>query len=108
MSTRLGSCTPKGKIILNPELIKVPKGCIEYVFIHDLCHLIHHDHTRKFIELQTKRNEGFRNMENEIGKIVSMSKSSRIENTNIYKKAADKIVYSACHHKGVSQPYMLV
>ncbi|MBL4653912.1 MAG: M48 family metallopeptidase [Flavobacteriales bacterium] len=54
MATRWGSCTPKGKIILNPELIKAPKGCIEYVIIHELCHLIHHDHTQKFIDLQTK------------------------------------------------------
>lgn len=54
MPTRWGSCTPKGKIILNPELIKAPKGCIEYVIIHELCHLVYHDHTRKFIELQTK------------------------------------------------------
>jgi predicted metal-dependent hydrolase len=54
MPTRWGSCTPNGKIILNPELIKAPKGCIEYVIIHELCHLIHHDHTQKFIDLQTK------------------------------------------------------
>lgn len=54
MPTRWGSCTPKGKIILNPELIKAPKGCIEYVIIHELCHLIHHDHTQKFMDLQTK------------------------------------------------------
>jgi len=54
MPTRWGSCTPNGKIILNPELIKAPRGCIEYVIVHELCHLIYHDHTRKFIELQTK------------------------------------------------------
>jgi len=54
MPTRWGSCTPKGKIILNPELIKAPRGCIEYVIIHELCHLIHHYHTQKFIDLQTK------------------------------------------------------
>ncbi|PWJ54753.1 hypothetical protein CLV98_11640 [Dyadobacter jejuensis] len=54
MPTRWGSCTPKGKIILNPELIKAPKGCIEYVIIHELCHLVHQDHTQKFIDLQTK------------------------------------------------------
>jgi len=54
MPTRWGSCTPKGKIILNPELIKAPKGCIEYVIIHELCHLVHHNHNQKFIDLQTK------------------------------------------------------
>ncbi|MBL7113105.1 MAG: M48 family metallopeptidase [Bacteroidales bacterium] len=54
MPTRWGSCTPKGKIILNPELIKAPKGCIEYVIIHELCHLICHDHTKKFIDLLSK------------------------------------------------------
>ena len=51
MPTRWGSCTPKGKIILNPELIKAPHGCIEYVILHELCHLVYQDHTKKFIEL---------------------------------------------------------
>ena len=54
MPTRWGSCTSKGKIILNPELIKAPKGCIEYVIIHELCHLVHRDHSQRFIDLQTK------------------------------------------------------
>lgn len=54
MKTRWGSCTPKGKIILNPELIKTPKGCIEYVIIHELCHLVHHSHNQNFFDLQAK------------------------------------------------------
>jgi predicted metal-dependent hydrolase len=54
MKTRWGSCTTNGKIILNPELIKAPKASIEYVIIHELCHLIHHNHTKAFYNLQKK------------------------------------------------------
>ncbi|WP_439489180.1 M48 family metallopeptidase [Algoriphagus sp.] len=54
MALRWGSCTPKGKIILNPELIKAPKGCIEYVIVHELCHLVHRDHSSAFFRLQSR------------------------------------------------------
>ena len=54
MPKRWGSCTPKGKIILNPELIKAPKPCIEYVVIHELCHLVHPNHTNSFVQLQER------------------------------------------------------
>ena len=54
MSKRWGSCTPKGKIILNTELIKAPKACIEYVIVHELVHLIHHNHKKAFYLLLNK------------------------------------------------------
>ena len=54
MQKRWGSCTVKGKIILNPELIKASKGSIEYVMIHELCHLVHHNHTKAFYDLHEK------------------------------------------------------
>lgn len=51
MENRWGSCTPKGKIILNTELIKAPRMCIEYVITHEFCHLVHRDHTKAFYDL---------------------------------------------------------
>lgn len=54
MHKRWGSCTKAGKIILNTELIKAPKASIEYVAIHELCHLVHHNHTKEFYALQNK------------------------------------------------------
>ncbi len=71
MPTRWGSCTPKGKIILNPELIKAPKGCIEYVIIHELCHLMHHDHTQKFIDLQTKEMRDWEKWKTKLEKLLA-------------------------------------
>ncbi len=71
MPTRWGSCTPKGKIILNPELIKAPKGCIEYVIIHELCHLIHHDHTQKFLDLQTKEMRNWEKWKTKLEKLLA-------------------------------------
>lgn len=71
MPTRWGSCTAKGKIILNPELIKAPKGCIEYVIIHELCHLIHHDHTQKFIDLQTREMPDWEKWKNKLEKLMA-------------------------------------
>lgn len=54
MKNRWGSCTPKGCIILNPELIKANTDCIRYVLIHEMCHLIEPNHDKAFYELQTK------------------------------------------------------
>jgi predicted metal-dependent hydrolase len=71
MPTRWGSCTPKGKIILNPELIKAPRPCIEYVIIHELCHLLHHDHTRKFIDLQTREMPDWEKWKNKLERLLA-------------------------------------
>lgn len=54
MKSRWGSCTAKGNIILNPELIKAPRACIEYVIVHELCHLVHRNHTKAFFALQSR------------------------------------------------------
>lgn len=51
MKNRWGSCTPGGRILLNPELIMAQKACIEYVITHELCHLREHNHGPRFYRL---------------------------------------------------------
>ena len=51
MKKQWGSCSPKGRISLNPMLIKAPRQCIDYVILHELCHLKHHNHSDKFFRL---------------------------------------------------------
>jgi predicted metal-dependent hydrolase len=51
MKSRWGSCSRKGIITLSTELIKLPDIFIEYVIIHELCHLKHHNHGKEYYEL---------------------------------------------------------
>jgi predicted metal-dependent hydrolase len=51
MPKRWGSWTRRGGIWLNPELVKVPRSCIDYVVTHELCHMVHGDHGPAFYAL---------------------------------------------------------
>ena len=48
MKKRWGSFVNKDKIILNPKLIHVSKDCIDYVIVHELCHMRYKNHDKKF------------------------------------------------------------
>jgi len=51
MKTRWGSLSPRNVMTLNVELIKAPKACVEYVVMHELCHLVHRNHGAAFYRL---------------------------------------------------------
>ena len=51
MNKRWGSFLNHKKIILNSVLIQAPKECIDYVIIHELCHMKHKNHDKKFYDL---------------------------------------------------------
>ncbi|MFQ5714938.1 MAG: M48 family metallopeptidase [Candidatus Scalinduaceae bacterium] len=54
MIKRWGSCTNSKTILINTELIKTPLYCIDYVIIHELCHLKVRKHDKNFYKLLTK------------------------------------------------------
>lgn len=46
--TRLGSCSSKGNLNFNWQIVKFPNVIMEYVIKHELAHLIHHNHSKNF------------------------------------------------------------
>ncbi|CUS40918.1 Putative predicted metal-dependent hydrolase [hydrothermal vent metagenome] len=54
MQTQWGSCSPNGRITLNPHLVKAPRECIDYVILHELCHIAEHNHSERFYRLMSK------------------------------------------------------
>lgn len=49
-----GSCNSKGHLTFHWKLIMFPLNAIDYVVVHELCHLIHMNHDRSFWRLVGK------------------------------------------------------
>ena len=54
MQKQWGSCTPDNTIHLNPWLIRASSDCIDYVIIHELCHLCERNHSKAYYTLLGK------------------------------------------------------
>ncbi len=55
MPKRWGSFLTNKKIILNPQLVKASKDCIDYVIAHELCHVTHQHHSQQFYRKLTAK-----------------------------------------------------
>lgn len=69
MSKRWGSCTVDGNIILNYHLIKAPLYVVDYVIVHELAHLIEHNHSEKFWKIVKTQMGDFSKQKDWLGKL---------------------------------------
>jgi predicted metal-dependent hydrolase len=72
MKRRWGSCSNRGKITLSTELIKLPDLYIEYVVIHELCHLRHHNHGAGYYKLLSELFPEWRSVRKELRRYIQM------------------------------------
>lgn len=71
MAKRWGSCQKNGKITINPEIIKAPTKCIEYVIIHEMCHLVQFNHNKKFYNLLSQKMPNWERWKNRLEQNLS-------------------------------------
>ncbi len=58
--TRWGSCSPKGTLSFNWRLVLAPFDVLDYVVVHEVCHLREPNHSAGFWRLVAERRPGWR------------------------------------------------
>jgi predicted metal-dependent hydrolase len=52
--TRWGSCSKKGNLNFNYQILNLPQHLADYIIIHELCHLAEFNHSNRFWDLVAK------------------------------------------------------
>lgn len=48
LKARWGSCSMRGELVFNWRIVMAPLWVLDYVVTHELCHLLHHNHSPQF------------------------------------------------------------
>ena len=67
INNKIADCiTDERVIIINPDIVKYDKETIEYILIHQLCHLKYKTHSKGFFELLNKYITNYNEYEDKI------------------------------------------
>jgi len=64
--TRWASCSSDRNINLNDKLMFIPKELVHYVFVHELCHTIHLNHSSQFWDLVGQKEPHYKPLDKEL------------------------------------------
>jgi predicted metal-dependent hydrolase len=62
--SRWGSCSSKGELSFNWRLVLAPHDVLDYVVVHEVCHLVAHNHGPDFWALVEQRRPSYRDSKN--------------------------------------------
>lgn len=65
--TRWASCSPEASISLNQKLLLLPPRLVRYVLVHELCHTVHLNHSKRFWALVRKHEPESAALRRELG-----------------------------------------
>jgi predicted metal-dependent hydrolase len=65
--SRFGSCSSEGSLSFSWRLVLAPRRILDYVVVHELCHLVHLDHSRRFWSLVERVRPDFREQRDWLG-----------------------------------------
>lgn len=60
VSTRWGSCSSEGNLNFSWKLILGPPIILDYVVVHEVCHIVHHHHQKSFWDLVSTLDKDYR------------------------------------------------
>lgn len=72
MQTQWGNCSAKGCLTLNPWLVKASSECIDYVLLHELCHVAEHNHSEEFYRLMGQVMPGWEKVKKRLDGMAGM------------------------------------
>lgn len=91
MKTRWGTCNHRrGRILLNLELAKKPRECVEYVVVHELLHMLEKKHNDRFVELMTKHVPKWRSIKDDLNGFVLSHEEWKHEFTETFEQLVVK------------------
>ncbi|MCJ1843776.1 M48 family metallopeptidase [Klebsiella quasipneumoniae subsp. similipneumoniae] len=79
MQTQWGNCSAKGYLTLNPWLVKAPSDCIDYVLLHELCHVAEHNHSDAFYRLMGQVMPGWEKVKKRLDGMAEMVLSGMVQ-----------------------------
>jgi predicted metal-dependent hydrolase len=64
--SRWGSCSQKGNLNFNYKIAFLPENCVDYIIVHELCHLGEFNHSKQFWNLVSKAIPDYKEIRKEI------------------------------------------